>query len=159
MKILFVCSTNICRSPYAEFHLKKMAEGDSALREKIEWIRSAAVLNRAKHINKKTRAALMEEGFDAKSIDAHIPTHIGDAEKLVADADLIIGMTGWHKAFLPKKAKSKFLTLSEAATGTYKPIPDPWLYKEERYAECLQTMLVYFKLLAERIKRGDEILE
>ena len=45
MKILFVCSSNICRSPYCEYVFKRMVQSDPRLAQKVTWIRSAAVFN------------------------------------------------------------------------------------------------------------------
>ena len=34
--VLFVCSSNVCRSPYCEFMLRRMIENDSVLKGKVQ---------------------------------------------------------------------------------------------------------------------------
>ena len=59
MKILIVCSSNICRSPYCEYMLNRMRESDEGLKSKITWIQSGAVFHQCKRLHPKARAALM----------------------------------------------------------------------------------------------------
>ena len=47
--VLFVCSSNVCRSPYCEFMLRRMVENDDDLRGKVD-VCSSAVFNRSKSI-------------------------------------------------------------------------------------------------------------
>ena len=60
--ILFVCSSNVCRSPYCEFMLRRMIENDDELRGKIV-VRSSAVFNKSKNIFPKEVDILVREGF------------------------------------------------------------------------------------------------
>ena len=62
MNLLFVCSSNVCRSPYCEYMFRRMAEEDPVTAGKIH-VSSSAVLNQMKAIDPKTRAALVREGF------------------------------------------------------------------------------------------------
>lgn len=57
MNLLFVCSSNVCRSPYCEYMFRRMAEEDPVTAGKIH-VSSSAVLNQMKAIDPKTRAAL-----------------------------------------------------------------------------------------------------
>ena len=115
MKILFVCSSNVCRSPYCEFVFGRLLEADEVLKGKVE-VDSAAVLNHSERLHPKSRQALLNEGFTAEELDAFRPKHIREAGAAFEAADMIIGMTRWHKWLLKKEWKGKFETLSEAAT-------------------------------------------
>ncbi|MBO5773571.1 MAG: hypothetical protein J6R44_01930, partial [Clostridia bacterium] len=126
MKILFVCSSNVCRSPYCEFHFKRLMEEYPALGEIVAECNSGAVFNRSKKLHSKARKALLAEGFDASVIDAHKPRYIKDNLELFENSDVIIGMTRSHKWCLPKEFKGKYVNLSEASGGKYKAIPDPF---------------------------------
>ena len=55
-------------------------------------------------------------------------------------ADVIIGMSRMHKLLTPRKYRSKYITLSEAATDKYSPVPDPFLATSQ--AEYDKTMAV-----------------
>ncbi|MCQ2486518.1 MAG: hypothetical protein MJ129_01135 [Clostridia bacterium] len=153
MKILFVCSSNVCRSPYCEYMFRRMVENDEELKNKVE-IKSSAVLNQMKEIDPKTREALIREGFDAAYVDSHKPGVFYKDKKLFDEADVIIGMTKSHKLFLPKKWKRKFVTLSEAAVGEYKAIPDPWLEKNmDKYIDAMNVIKNYLEIYFDKLKQ------
>ena len=73
MKILFVCSSNICRSPYCEFVFKRMCEKDGELASRIEWIKSGAVFHQCHKLHPKAKDELMAEGFVPEELDKHAP--------------------------------------------------------------------------------------
>ena len=148
MKILVICSSNVCRSPYAEFILKKLVANNPILSSNIEWVKSSAVFNKSKKISKKTEKCLLNDGFSKEEIDKFKPSYKKSANETFNQADIIIGMTKTHKILTPKKYRDKFLTLSEAAYGEYSPIPDPFLQNNfEKYSECMniiKTALIEF---------------
>lgn len=154
-KVLFVCASNVCRSPYCEYMFRRMVEQDEVLKGKVS-VRSSAVLNQMKRIDPKTKAALEREGFTAEECDAHKPgVFYRDGEKF-READIIIGMTKAQKLLLtlvsPGWAK-KFVTLSEAAGYDYKAIPDPWLEKDmDQYFEAMNTIKGYLEEYFEKLK-------
>ncbi len=149
--VLFVCSSNVCRSPYCEFMLRRMIANDDDLKDKVE-VRSAAVFNRSKRIFPKAVVVLKRNGFDEREILAHKPSFKTDVE-LFESADVIIGMSHTHKLLTPKKYRSKFVTLSEAATGTYTPIPDPFLStSQEAYDKVMRALDSYLSQLFVKLK-------
>lgn len=151
MNILFVCSSNICRSPYCEYMLRKMVEEDPKLRGRIN-VCSSAVLNHMHKMDPRTRAALLKEGFTEREVDAHKPGIIWKDTDKFQNADIIIGMTKWHKTLTPFYWRSKCMTLSEAATGEYVPVKDPWTCKTtEEYDACMEEMKAYLKQFCSRL--------
>ena len=65
-------------------------------------------------------------------------------------------MSHMHKLLTPRKYRKKYVTLSEAATGKYAPVPDPFLATSQK--EYDKTMAVlksyvesYFKQLKTKI--------
>lgn len=153
MKILFVCSSNVCRSPYCEFHFKKIVEQDPVLSQKIEWVKSAAVINRCDKIHGMAKNALLIDGFSEAEIDAHVPAMQSDEPFRFEEADIIVGMTKSHRFFLKKLWRDKYLNLSEAAGHKYKPIPDPWLVRDiSKYKAKMAVILSYLKEFAENLK-------
>lgn len=153
MKILIICSSNICRSPFAEYYLKKLVDNDDILRNNIEWIKSSAVLNKSKQIHPKAAIALQKEGFFWEEIQAHKPAFVHADRAPFVDADIIIGMSKMHKILLPRKFRKKFVTLSTLALGKYIKIPDPFLLKsQERYNEAMEPIKHYLDIFANNLK-------
>ncbi|MBQ8177917.1 MAG: hypothetical protein IJ033_01865 [Clostridia bacterium] len=157
MKILFVCSSNVCRSPYCEYHFKRLMESDDRLSAKVSECRSGAVFNRSAKIHGKAKKALLADGFDESYIDAHKPTFIKDDLSLFQSSDLIIGMTRWHKWCLPKDLRSKYVNLSEAAGGNYKAIPDPFLApNQESYNGVMRVIKGYVERMAQKLIKDND---
>ena len=92
MKILIVCSSNTCRSPYAEFIFKRLVSESDVLKKNIESVTSSAVFNQSRAMHPKTYALLLEEGFAKEELDAFKPDFILKDRKKFDEADVIIGM-------------------------------------------------------------------
>lgn len=153
--ILFVCSSNVCRSPYCEFMLRRMIENDDVLRGRVE-VKSSAVFNKSKRIFPKAVDILKREGFDEKEILAHKPSFKTDTERF-EKADVIIGMSKMHRLLTPKKYRDKYITLSEAATGEYASIPDPFLaMSQESYDKTMDTLKRYIEEYFSKLKAQFE---
>lgn len=153
--VLFVCSSNVCRSPYCEFMLRRMIENDSVLKGKVQ-VKSSAVFNKSKRIFPKAVDVLKREGFDEKQILAHEPSFKTDKARF-ENADVIIGMSKMHKLLTPKKYRDKYITLSEAATGEYAPVPDPFLAtSQESYDKTMDTLKRYITEYFEKLKAKFE---
>lgn len=145
--VLFVCSQNMCRSPYCEYMFRKMVEDSDVLRGKVD-VKSSAVMSPVPYIDPKTAEALIREGFDEAYVNSHKPGFILRPYdiKLFKNADIIIGMTKGHKLLTPIWWQGKFKTLSEAATGRYKPVPDPWLIKDiDKYIGEMNKIKAYLE--------------
>lgn len=153
MKILFVCSSNICRSPYCEYVFGRMVKNDPVLSVKVGSVRSAAVFNRSFRIHPKARLALLREGFSEEEIAAHKPAFKWGDGYLFREADVIIGMTRMNKVALPLRYHKKFVTLSEYVDGKYKTIPDPFLMKNiDDYYAVMDLIKSFLVRLADKIK-------
>lgn len=152
--ILFVCSSNVCRSPYCEFLLRAKIQNDEELKDKIE-VKSCAVFNRSKEIFPKTVVALEREGFNRDEVLAHVPAYKKDCRDRFEEADIIIGMSKMHKLLTPKKYRDKYKTLSQAVNGEYRAIPDPFLAtSQEKYDRTMAILKVYVEGLYKEIKKG-----
>ena len=157
MKILFICSSNVCRSPFSELMFKRIVDGDEQLKSKIEWVRSAAVLNKSRRLHKKAFQSLSARGFDEKVLREFKPSYILCDRALFDDADMIVGMAAAHKTLLPIKYKKKFRLLSSVAGEGKKSIPDPFLKKtQDDYEVVMRVIEDYLNKFAERIKSGEE---
>ena len=68
MKILFVCSSNVCRSPFAEFVFGRLVEQSPVLSAAGIEVGSSAVFNRSKYIYPKAVVSLEREGFSKEAV-------------------------------------------------------------------------------------------
>lgn len=154
MKILFVCSSNVCRSPFAEFVFRRLVEQSPVLSAAGIEVGSSAVFNRSKYIYPKAVVSLEREGFSKEAVLAHKPAYKSTDKKRFEEADVIIGMSKIHRILTPHKYRDKFVTLSEAATGKYTPIPDPFLYpSQNEYDKVMSVIKKYLTLYAEKLER------
>ncbi len=153
MKLLFVCSSNVCRSPFAEFVFKRLIEQSPVLSDAGIEVGSSAVFNRSTKIHPKAVVSLTREGFDADYVLSHKPAYKATDKDRFEEADVIIGMCRIHKLLTPRKYKNKFVTLSEAATGKYAPIPDPFLARsQDEYDKVMSVIKKYLTLYAEKLE-------
>lgn len=152
MTILFVCSSNSCRSPFCEYVFKRMVEQDEELNGRVR-VDSAGVLNRISSMDARTKKALLREGFKQEDFQGFAPKLVQDVPEVFRDADVIIGMTRWHKFRCPKDCRGKFKTLSEAADGRYRPIPDPWfLPGTDQYYAAMDELKAYLERYLKRLR-------
>ena len=153
MNILFVCSSNICRSPFCEYVFRDMVAKDPELQKRVSKVASAAVFNRMYKIHPKARIALLREGFDGAYIDAHKPSFKWGDRHLFDEADLIVGMSRANKWVLPLRYHRKFVTISEYAEGAYENVPDPFLMKEvDDYLAVMDFLKAKLVKFADKIK-------
>lgn len=157
MKILFVCASNICRSPFCEYMLKRELETRPNAAHRVEWVRSAAVLNPSARIHPKAELALSREGFDKEYVLQHKPAYLLFDYKRFKEADVIIGMIKLHKWLLPVWLHKKFTTISELVDGEYKGVPDPYLMKDMNdYYAVMDTLKDYVVRYADKLEQEDK---
>lgn len=153
MNILFVCASNICRSPYCEFMFRRMVEQDPDLNGKVH-VTSSAVFNHMKQMDPKTRESLRQEGFTDEELDQFTPSIWYRSIQKFKDADVIVGMTRLQKWLTPPPFRKKYMTLSEAATGKYHTIPDPYLIlDQDEYNKKMDTIKSYLEQYLQRVKQ------
>ncbi len=124
IKILFLCHGNICRSPMAEFILKKMVR-DAGCEDRFE-IASAAVSREeiGNDIYPPARQKLREKNvpFDRRS--AHLVT-----EREMRESDLVVIMDSSNERWLHRlfgdRYDSKIRYLMDFA-GERRDVSDPW---------------------------------
>ncbi len=144
--ILFVCSSNVCRSPYAEFAFKKMLEEDERFKGHEINVMSAAVLNRRTAIHGKTRRCLLNEGVPAADIDNFRPTHIEDRVKDFVP-DVIIGMNkAQGKCIKDPEIKKLYVPMALLVGDKYKGVPDPFMIiLQKNYDKVMGSIKVYLR--------------
>lgn len=124
MNILFVCHGNICRSPMAEFVMKKEAE--KAGRSADFYVESAAVSSEeiGNPVYPPARRMLAAHGIDCAGKTAR-RIRPEDYEKF----DLIIGMDNSNmvrlRRFFPEDPEGKIVRLLDL-TDAPGEVDDPW---------------------------------
>ncbi len=156
VRILFVCVTNICRSPYAEYLFGRMVSEDAQLCRRIEWVKSGGVSFMLNKISRKAKSSLVREGFSPEAVDRHRPRMWLFAFNRFAAADVIIGMTKLQRYLLPWWWRGKYVTLSEAAIGSYVRIPDPALLGPREYDAAMRVIKGYLQKLKARLPAAEE---
>ena len=130
----FVCTGNVCRSPMAEYYLKKLIY----VKKMPLRVISSGMLESGNVISKNSMLVLKEHGIEA---DDHISTKIN--AEIILDSQLILTMTQLHKesliAFYPN-ALYKTFTLVEyynmhfpSQKIDYLDIDDPYMMPIENY--------------------------
>lgn len=110
--VIFVCTGNICRSIMAEALLRHLWSGKEARSFDLDVSSAGLHACTGSRPTDKVLFLLGEEGIDASSHRARQLT-----PEMVAGADLILTMTGGHKAQIlcmtPEKEAHKIKTLKE----------------------------------------------
>lgn len=134
MKILFICTGNICRSPAAEAVLRKMC-ADAGLDWQIDSAGTGG-WHAGESPDRRAQSAAAARGYDMDGIYARA---VCGADFL--GFDRIYAMTGEHLAFLreiaPANASAELHLFMEDTGGD---VPDPY-YGGARGFELMMDML------------------
>lgn len=150
MKIMFICTGNICRSAMAHWMLKKKLEENNI--QNVE-VYSSGVYAMKNDISTDEAIEVMEEyGVDLKK---HRATPVQNSN--INDMDLILCMTTSHKQSLNHmypNLKDKIYTLKEYVGDNEKgiEIKDPWGYGMTVYRFCAAEIDTCLDKLIEKIK-------
>jgi len=150
MKIMFICTGNICRSAMAEKMLKKMLKDIG--KENIE-VYSSGVYADTGDISTQDAVEVMKE-YEI-DLTSHRATNIRESQ--IEKMDLILCATLSHKAAVKQlypELSKKVYTMKEYAgvmkEGNNYDIADPWGYSKKVYQECAQEIK---KCLEEIVKK------
>ncbi|MBU1056560.1 MAG: low molecular weight protein arginine phosphatase [Proteobacteria bacterium] len=145
MKILFVCTANICRSFMAENIFNKLAAENGLINISVV---SAAILDmKGAPADQKAIEILKENGIDVSDHKSTLLT-----ENIVSESDKILVMTHQHKETIAEKypdAKDKIFLLksfsiscSEQDDNHFYDIKDPYKLSDFHYRDCFAEIYI-----------------
>ena len=152
MKIMFICTGNICRSAMAEAMLKKMLKDKNI--ENIE-VCSSGIYADTGDIPTENAIEVVQENYNI-DLSHHRATNIKESQ--IEKMDLILCATLSHKMavvqFYPE-LKDKVFTMKEYAGLTFEgmnfDISDPWGYDKRVYENCAKEIQECLEKIVERI--------
>lgn len=149
MKIMFICTGNICRSAMAEGMLKKMTSS----MDNIQVYSCGIYAETGDGATYNAIQAAKEYGAD---ILFHRATNIRESK--IEEMNLILCATVSHKQsvlYLYPNLEGKVYTMKEYAkldkAGQNMDIKDPWGYNEEIYRKCAEEINECLELIINRI--------
>lgn len=135
MKIMFICTGNICRSAMAEGMMKKKIEDRKI---EVDVYSCGIYAETGDYATYNAIEAVREYGVD---ISGHRATNI--RESAIEEMDLILCATVSHRQsvlYLYPELEGKVYTMKEYAgideNGKDLDIRDPWGYDENVYCRC-----------------------
>ena len=142
--IVFICSGNIIRSPYAHLLFEHLLEEDIKLKSKIQ-VESGGVTYRNFSISMETRNMLLKEGIPPDKISEFSPRYFPDHPDMFKGVDLVLVMERNHIRKIPNK--NTFLLL-EFTLGKHINVPDPYFEPPyERSFEMIKEALIQLREL------------
>lgn len=150
MKIMFICTGNICRSAMAEGMMKKLIKENNIDAEVYSCGIYAETGNGPTY---NAQEAASEYGAD---ISNHRATNIRDSK--IEEMDIILCATISHKQsvlYLHPELEGKVFTMKEYAkldkNGQDMDIKDPWGYDEFVYRKCASEIEECLEKIVETI--------
>jgi len=151
MKVMFICTGNICRSAMAEGMFRKMTENMN----NIEVYSSGVYAETGDYATYNAVEAAKEYNVD---ISTHRATNIRKSE--IEQMDLILCATNSHKQsvlYLYPDLKGKVYTMKEYVginkEGQDIDIKDPWGYDEYVYKRCAEEINECLEITLEKIRK------
>ncbi len=123
--IIFICSGNIIRSPYAHLLFEHLIQDDLDLKKKIR-VESGGVIYRNSYISSESRNMLLREGVSTEKIEKFLPRHSLDYPEMFQEIDLVLVMEKSHIQRIPKSIREKTFLFLEFALGINENVPDPY---------------------------------
>lgn len=148
MKLAFVCTGNICRSPMAEYLLKDMIEEEQ--KDLLEVTSAGVSATPGRPPSQPGVEALKEIGID--EIAMHKAQHVSNLE--LGEGDLILTMTPAHLSILPPELKDGPIRteLLKEYVGRSGGISDPYGAGIETYRKLRDELQPIIQDLLEQLE-------
>ncbi|MFB6226775.1 MAG: low molecular weight protein arginine phosphatase [bacterium] len=151
MKLAFVCTGNICRSPMAEYLLRDMMSQED--KDKLEVASAGVTATRGRPPSQPAVEALSEIGID--ELGMHQARPVEQVE--LGEGDLLLTMTRPHLNLLPPKYKEGPVEtgLLKEYVGGSGNISDPYGAGIETYRDLRDDLIPILESLLERLRERD----
>ncbi len=158
IRLLFICSGNICRSPYMELRFKDLVQKSEKISNKNRFVISSGGFITQRDLLKGhpfTQRALLERGVPKELVDRFESRNLRKYKEEMESAFAIITPSEKTNPLVPEKYQHKLVFLSDISLGIRKETEDPVRIPEyeeyKKYIDELEEMLV------ELIKKFEEI--
>ena len=155
MKVMFICTGNICRSAMAEAFMKKVAKERSL---DIEVCSSGTFAENGAFASYNAIEAMKIYDIDLRS---HRSTNIADSD--ILNMDLILCATLSHKIsvmHMYPEIKEKVYTMKEYAEILGKDrdydIKDPWGYNLDTFLSCASEVEGCVEKIIDKIQKNNK---
>ena len=152
MKIMFICTGNICRSAMAEGIMKKLLKDNN-----IKNIDVCSCGIYAENGDYATYNAVEAAKIYNANISEHRATNIRESK--IEEMDIILCATNTHKQnilYMYPKLKGKVYTMKEYAeldrNGEDLDIKDPWGYDLNVYYNCVDEIYECLDKIIKKLK-------
>lgn len=143
--IIFICSGNIIRSPYAHLLFKHLIQEDVELKKKIR-VYSGGVTYRNYSISIEARDILLKEGVPSEKIAEFKPRYFFDYPNMFQEIDLVLVMEKNHIRRIPRNIKDQTFLLLEFTRGITDNVPDPYFNPPfERSFKIIKEALIQLR--------------
>ncbi|WP_370290681.1 adenylyl-sulfate kinase [Nocardioides sp.] len=102
LRVLFVCTANICRSPYMELRAREIAGEQDA----VEFISAGTHGFRSHRVDTTIAEVLRERGVAEASIESFASRRL--TRELIEDADLVLTAEAEHRAYVLEEVPTAF---------------------------------------------------
>lgn len=148
MKIMFICTGNICRSAMAEGIMRKKAEENGL---NINVYSCGVYAENGDGATYNAIEAAQEYGVDIKN---HKATNVKDSK--INEMDIILCATQGHKNLvlqLYPNLSNKVYTMKEFVGDSNYDIADPWRYNIDIYQKCANEIVQVVDKIIEKLKK------
>lgn len=146
MRVVFVCTGNICRSPMAEVMARQLAGGielggGRLLSDLVDFESAGtASWHVGEDMDPRARRALELAGFDAP---AHRAQHADDA--LLGRSDLLVALDRKHRQILLGRSPAAEIAMLRPfapSAGGQVDVADPYYGDDDGFARCAELIEV-----------------
>jgi low molecular weight protein-tyrosine-phosphatase len=152
IKVMFVCTGNVCRSPMAHYYMQKKVK-DLGLENEFLISSCGTYAVTGEHATDNAIVSMKE--YDV-NLENHRATNIEDTD--IDNYDYVITLTTRHKdnvLYHYPKLKGKVFTLKEFVLDDvkYMDIDDPWGLNIIVYKDTAKEIVEYVDKLIEKLVR------